>query len=468
MTGSVRKWIFYLFESESIQQYILDGGKMAEMVGASELLEKLLEEGGPLDHALSELDLQEDRDFLFSRRGGGAFGIFFTDESRAFDFQALWRLIVPGFTPGLKFHDALEEGGDQISAFSAAEKTLKRKQQLPDYSLPEVGPLVIRASRTGRPAVGFSREPEGNRVWVDESSQSKKGDSESNSRRETRLLRGERSNLEKKFLPKIVNGAVEEKAIYRFPRNLEPDIENDPYGQAFPFKTNIPPGSAQDDSKTHTVIGIVHADGNGLGQILGMLGEELAKAEYGSGDSFATAMYQFSKGVEQATIHATKATMASVVFEHAAGDKQILPVRPLILGGDDLTLIIRADLAIDFCEVYLKEFERHAKREFARFDGPLGEILKSKGVSKMTACAGIAFIRASQPFYLGYQLCESLCRHAKNESKSLVNGGGLTPASLAFYKVKSTFIDDYADLVKREMQIVNENGDGKEEVLQCM
>ena len=41
------------------------------------------------------------------------------------------------------------------------------------------------------------------------------------------------------------------------------------------------------------------------------------------------------------------------------------PIRPIILGGDDLTVIIRADLAIPFTECFLREFEQNTKELFS-------------------------------------------------------------------------------------------------------
>ncbi len=201
-------------------------------------------------------------------------------------------------------------------------------------------------------------------------------------------------------------------------------------------------------------MGVIHADGNGLGQILMKL-----EAAFHKGDGFADAMYEFSQGIELATVNAVKVAMEKVILKHAFGEKYVLPIRPLILGGDDLTVIVRADLAMDFCQTYLKEFEDQTEKVFSSFRGALAGALKSENITKMSACAGIAYIRASQPFYLGYGLCESLCKHAKQTSKRVSSDRYAPPASLAFYKVKSTFIDKYTDLVEREMRMVHENGD---------
>jgi hypothetical protein len=84
----------YLFEAHSIQSYILEGGKLSEMVGASEILEELVSKGGPLDMVLAEMGLVEKDDFVFAQRGGGAFYLLFDDagHARRYDYKLLRNL----------------------------------------------------------------------------------------------------------------------------------------------------------------------------------------------------------------------------------------------------------------------------------------------------------------------------------------------------------------------------------------
>ena len=124
--------------------------------------------------------------------------------------------------------------------------------------------------------------------------------------------------------------------------------------------------------------------------------------------------------------------------------KPYLPLRPIVLGGDDLTVIIRGDLAVDFTKTYLAEFEKQTKNL-------LGDLNDGNG---LTACAGIAFVKSSFPYYYGYQLAEELCEEAKKDSKSFRNEK--VRSCLMFHKVQDSFVESYDDITTRELTVVNE------------
>lgn len=84
-----------------------------------------------------------------------------------------------------------------------------------------------------------------------------------------------------------------------------------------------------------------------------------------------------------------------------------------------------------------------------------GDILTAKNgfnFDCLTACAGIAYIKDSYPFYYGYRLAESLCEAAKSDAKKdehKVNG--LAPSCLMFHKVQDSFVESYKEIGKREL-----------------
>lgn len=158
-------------------------------------------------------------------------------------------------------------------------------------------------------------------------------------------------------------------------------------------------------------IAVIHADGNGLGDIVRQIGGDIKKFK------------EFSKNLSLATEKAAQEAVKAV----ATSD--IVKVVPVVIGGDDLTVIICADIAVQFANAYMRAFEQ------------LTEELCSK---KLTACAGIAFIKSSYPFYYGYELAESLCSKAKNIS-------GREHSCLLFHKVQDSFIKDFGDIMEREL-----------------
>jgi len=186
-------------------------------------------------------------------------------------------------------------------------------------------------------------------------------------------------------------------------------------------------------------IAIMHADGNGLGKIV----ETVCK----NADDAKT----FSDLLDKITVKAAQHAYKSIekIFEkefekeyEKKSDNKIIPIRPIVLGGDDLTVICRADLAVDFTKTFLEEFETQSIEQL--------QVLNYEVVKKgLTACAGIAFAKASFPFHYAYNLAESLCAHAKKKAKLIDKD--LAPSCLMFHKVQDSFIEDYNEIVEREL-----------------
>ena len=184
-------------------------------------------------------------------------------------------------------------------------------------------------------------------------------------------------------------------------------------------------------------IAIIHADGNGLGKVVQAVGKQK--------DVFR----EFSMQLDIATKEAAQKAFEAI--ESKFGDKKVIPIRPVVLSGDDMTVIIRGDLAIDYANAFISAFEDQTKAH-------LGDILREQHVFAddkdcLTACAGIAFIKSSYPFYYGYQLAEDLCGQAKKDTKSIhgAETNHLPPSCLMFHKVQDSFIVDYKDIERREL-----------------
>lgn len=183
-------------------------------------------------------------------------------------------------------------------------------------------------------------------------------------------------------------------------------------------------------------LAVIHADGNGLGQVVQRVG--------GSRDDFV----KFSKYLDEATVEAARAAFGSLPDD--VRNAKTIPMRPIVLGGDDLTVVCRADLALPFVEAFLREFERSTVEK-------LGDILRcsnvfSNGDDRLTACAGVAYIKSSYPFYYGYQLAEALCSQAKADAKKGLVGNDLPKSCLSLYKVQDSFVESLDEMQRREKE----------------
>lgn len=175
-------------------------------------------------------------------------------------------------------------------------------------------------------------------------------------------------------------------------------------------------------------IAIIHADGNGLGQVVQAIGTNEKQFK------------EFSESLDKATKAA--AVDAYNAVKNKFNEDKFIPIRPIVLGGDDFTTICRADIALDYVTEFIKQFEVKtnfvSKYEKLRFDN-------------LTACAGIAYIKSSYPFYYGYDLAETLCSQAKKDAKANLVDGELAKSCLMFHKVQDSFTEDWSAIAKREL-----------------
>ncbi len=405
----------YLFEAHTIQSYIFNSGKLAEMVGASEILEYLISEGGPLDTVLESMEIAKDDQLQFSLRGGGGFYVFVPNQEDAQLLQQAWSLITNAVAPGLEYSHCIATDISMRTTIKKGTHQLRQQRNQPQAVFPEIGPWIRRSPRTGTAAVENHYEAGEKKVWIDKASKIKWQDN-------YRLGK----TLTAKFLTE------QQIQDYEFPRNLEYDEGQFPY---------------QNDNH---IIGIIHADGNGLGEILIGLSNELKDSE-----QYASVFFELSKKIDSATQKAAKQALQPILdaakeeADKRNHRKMLIPARPLVLGGDDLTIIVRGDLALDYADKFLQCFEEQTKVALKKLHNQYPNIIPEQ----MTACAGITLLNSSKPFSMGYGLAESLCAAAKDTSRKLKKQtkSKIIPASLCFHHVTSSLIEEYNLLLSREL-----------------
>lgn len=166
-------------------------------------------------------------------------------------------------------------------------------------------------------------------------------------------------------------------------------------------------------------IAIIHADGNGLGQVVQQV------------SSSQTAIRKFSKDLDNANKNAAQAAFNDICKYYNL--KENIPIRPIVLSGDDFTMICRADFALDYTKAFISYFEDETKA--------MGHSL--------TACAGIAYVKSSFPFYYGSELAEDLCKAAKQDAKSRAEKQEKAPSCIMMYKVEDSFTESFDEIRNR-------------------
>jgi len=141
-------------------------------------------------------------------------------------------------------------------------------------------------------------------------------------------------------------------------------------------------------------VAVSHADGNGFGAVFQSL-REMVKDDSGYVDLL--------RNVSQATDACAKEafkTALSCVKEELGEPPAILP---LVIGGDDLTVVCEGEVALSFTRHYLEAFE-----EETATDPRLALVLERLGRESLGAGAGVAIVKQNYPFHFAYDLAEEL------------------------------------------------------------
>ncbi len=154
---------------------------------------------------------------------------------------------------------------------------------------------------------------------------------------------------------------------------------------------------------------VIHADGNGLGQIfLDFQKETDSKTARDYIDKYRKLSIELDRCTEKATAFALK----NLQTEYKKNNKEKIdertfevPAIPLILGGDDMTIICDGQYAIKFTRDFLTKFVEETKK-------PKIQDVFPKGID-LGICAGIAIIKPHFPFHQAYDLAAELLQSAK-------------------------------------------------------
>jgi hypothetical protein len=402
----------YLTAARGIQEFILRGNKLKEMIGGSQLIDQLTgKEGSRLFELLGEIGInlknpQECR--VLTAAAGGA-RIWIRDEEKARQLARLWPLVAADHAPGVEVHQVLLHAGENwAKTLSNAEKQLVQQRNRAFPRLPQAGPMVARVPRTGEPAVKYVKYVRKDAEWLDNQQVAKRRASDNNATA---------FNLAWRVVDHLKDASIEWNA------------------NNWPFDfSEITQGEGE-----RSYLALIHADGNSLGESwIGIL--DAAKTRENN-EELACLYREYSAAIEQTSLHALSHALSEILKQPLPRSGKF-PVRPILCAGDDMTLVIRADLALEFARKYLQAFEDKSAELLSKVkqDHPgLGRKLPEE----IRAAMGIAFVKERFPFSQGYQLCESLCKFVKDASRE--------HSGLAFHRVTTSATESYSELRRTEL-----------------
>ncbi|MDO5667628.1 MAG: hypothetical protein Q4G44_07375 [Alcaligenaceae bacterium] len=433
----------YLFEAKSIQAYIFRSGKLKDLIAASERLDRLINdvpystlnrvlEAAQLDSNLLDADKQvKDNVIGFTRCKGSALYAFCEHREPLEKFRSLWTLTVLQLFPGMEFTDALTSGGDLGEAIAQGHEQMAQSRNTPKIKFPIASAVCENAPRSGMPSVPLSptAREEVQKFQTHNGSESVDIDTEHH-RQAYRFLNLRKDTLLGKFTGDTASSSV-------LPESL-----------TFPLDVDDFPGfkAADGDKEVVRDLALIHADGNGIGLILRKLQEVLRFKE---NDEFSRAFRLFSTALANATQAAAAQATEWLYMNSQLTDDQLLPMRPIVLGGDDITLLCQADLALGYAEQFCHAFKKLSEQELK----PLYDkyLIQSNIKPYLTASGGVLYHKANHPFSTCHQLVEGLCDEAKMATKEVdVNVG---PAALSFYRIGSVLAEDIKQLRHQTQRI---------------
>lgn len=229
---------------------------------------------------------------------------------------------------------------------------------------------------------------------------------------------------------------VKDKDIRRPAEHLPP-----PEGWQFPNLFSVLAGE-------DPFIAVVHVDGNAMGKRVQKLYERSGGADW---ETCRRSLQRFSSGIQADFERAFQKTVETLLREWPELKKQAfqkavealdreepelkkleLPIRPVILAGDDVCFVTAGSLGLECARVFLEELTKMKNQE----DG-----------LPYAACAGVALVHQKYPFHQAYDLAEELCSSAKRFGAELDEEGRVCAMDwhIEFGQIKGTLAQSRVD-----------------------
>ena len=382
----------YGANAKRIQSYIFTTNKLKEIGGASELVQAICTDC--FDDFVKRHNLTGSVQPII-QAAGNIYAVV-TDEEAVKILVLRFLREAMEFAPGLPMVQAVIPIDGAMPTKTEVDKLNQKLHEAQPASSPyKDWSVTLKTPQDGRPACGVQKE----------------------GRDRGKLLNPE-SQAKLKYDPKHTKSLRSKFSYCRFPED------------------NSQLGDPENE------IAVIHADGNAIGQAL-------MRLDSGDPAKYGEKWQCFSQTLEEVTKQAANEAFQKYFSREKGPHSEEEPAphfRPIILGGDDLTVLCSAKHALEFTAEYLELFKK--KVDEANSDKAHPDIL-----GNLTACAGVAFIKANYPFHYGVQFAEQLCGQAKKVAKQNLAAGAPVPSCLMFARELGSFVEtSFEAFAKRELQ----------------
>jgi hypothetical protein len=351
-----------LWEFSRKQNYVFKSNKLKECIGASMIIRKLSED-------FSKYNLKDEN---FIIKGGGKSLYLFDDKKQGDKFIRDFSIEIIKSYPGLEFFivkETIDISNQNIkTAIKNIYRKLEIKKSIRKNSGNQIGFGIERkCESTGYPASASFFE-DGIKKFISS---------------EIKAKRDEEENDIKEYFDDLIPQG------YGYSKKID-DLVNE---------------------KTKRYISVIHIDGNRMGKKLRSLGNKIVKNSDETTEHYnkryIDTLRKFSYKIDESYKSAFRNMSQKIVDAREdlediskISDK-IIPLRPLIFAGDDVTYLTNAYIGVETAETFLEELEKNSIK------------INDIDFGKLHACAGIAIIKKGYPFIKGYDAAEQLCYNSK-------------------------------------------------------
>lgn len=358
-------------EADKIQEFIFRSSRLREVVGASQMLSRFCEEGAP--PLFEKHGGNPDTDIFVN--DGGSFRIVFhgddaENRARAFgaDLAELYRLSVIGsfsVAEPVQWEDSFQKANEE------AGRALRRVKSHRTGAVAEIHmPYVAFCASCG---VGLA-EAHGRLIKEPTNARERYLCATCQTKAQARDMR---TGFLHNFLVEIT-GSEDNLGHFATPEDAD-DV-------------------AAYDLRKQNYVAYLVADGNGMGKTFGQCDEVQIK----------TLSEGLTGSVLSSLAEVTGKLIAKVERHSNKYGQEIVPVLPLILGGDDLFALIPSAYALDFARQFCLAYEEK-----------IGELTKEIGGPKPTVAAAVVICKSKYPYALAHRRAHHLLEEAKRQCKQL-------------------------------------------------
>ncbi len=162
-------------------------------------------------------------------------------------------------------------------------------------------------------------------------------------------------------------------------------------------------------------LALIHADGNGVG------------SGAGTSDGERAAFFHRNRVLLRRAVQ-------TAINEHCPDEGQA-PLTPLMLGGDDLLLVCRAEIALPFIVTLCQA---------------LDELQRDSDGFKLTLGVGVVFAKHTIPIHRLHEVAEQLASSAKRRFRGLVEAGDAKRSVVDWAVFSTAWVDDPEEMRRRD------------------